>query len=55
MYVKILQGFLRKIFISAGTASAFIGFKLKLYCIRKIEILEISLIIKIIIIIADIA
>jgi len=53
MYVKILQGFLKKVFISAGTASALIGFKLKLYCIRKIEILEISLTIKIIIIITD--
>tara|TARA_B100000927_G_C16350217_1_gene422977 strand:- start:431 stop:598 length:168 start_codon:yes stop_codon:yes gene_type:complete len=55
MYVKILQGFLRKVFVSAGTASALIGFKLKLYCMRKIEILEISLTIKIMIIIADIA
>ena len=53
MYVKILQGFLRKVIISAGMASAPIGFKLKLYCMRKIEILEISLKIKIMIINTD--
>jgi hypothetical protein len=53
MYVKILHGFLRKVLISAGTASALIRLRLKLYCMRKIEIFEISITIKIMIIITE--
>ena len=53
LVIRFNHGFLRKVLISAGTASALIGLRLKLYCMRKIEIFVISITIKIMIIITE--